>query len=209
MADRKEFSELFLGTQMSLPATVSLRTAVLLQVPAIVALLVWQRRRLRTTSAGNAALTASSGTVRHSAAIEAAARVSREIPLRCARSTAVVVIDMQTFCCDLERGGCWRDGSNQPSDYLRETLPAVVDNIATLLGAARQSSVECIFTVIESLTADGRDRSLDYKVSGFNVPRGSKDAQVLAALQPADDEMVLPKCGPAVVVRSRNSSLLS
>ena len=71
--------------------------------------------------------------MRHSAAIEAAARVSREIPLRCARSTAVVVIDMQTFCCDLERGGCWRDGSNQPSDYLRETLPAVVDNIATLL----------------------------------------------------------------------------
>ncbi|EOD20073.1 hypothetical protein EMIHUDRAFT_57493, partial [Emiliania huxleyi CCMP1516] len=101
---------------------------------------------------------------------------------------------------DLERGGCWRDGSNQPSDYLRETLPAVVDNIATLLGAARQSSVECIFTVIESLTADGRDRSLDYKVSGFNVPRGSEDAQVLAALQPAADEMVLPKCSSSVFI---------
>jgi ureidoacrylate peracid hydrolase len=33
-----------------------------------------------------------------------------------------------------------------------------------------------IYTVIESLTADGRDRSLDYKITGFNVPRGSFDA---------------------------------
>jgi len=34
--------------------------------------------------------------------------------------------------------------------------------------------------VIQSLTADGRDRSLDYKISGFHVPPGSFDARVRA-----------------------------
>lgn len=35
-----------------------------------------------------------------------------------------------------------------------------------------------MYTVIQSLTADGRDRGLDYKLSGFHVPPGSPDAQV-------------------------------
>ena len=35
-----------------------------------------------------------------------------------------------------------------------------------------------MYTVIQSLTADGRDQSLDYKISGFHVPPGSFDAQV-------------------------------
>ncbi len=35
-----------------------------------------------------------------------------------------------------------------------------------------------MYTVIQSLTADGRDRGLDYKLSGFHVPPGSPDAEV-------------------------------
>lgn len=38
--------------------------------------------------------------------------------------------------------------------------------------------MEVMYTVIQSLTADGRDRGLDYKLSGFHVPPGSPDAQV-------------------------------
>ena len=40
---------------------------------------------------------------------------------------------------------------------------------------------------------DGRDRSLDYKLSRFFVPKGSWDAKVLEMLAPGDDEIVLPK----------------
>lgn len=39
--------------------------------------------------------------------------------------------------------------------------------------------MEVLYTVIQSLTMDGRDRGLDYKLSGFHVPPGSRDAQVL------------------------------
>lgn len=42
----------------------------------------------------------------------------------------------------------------------------------------RSSAVEVLYTVIQSLTADGRDQSLDYKISGFHVPPGSFDAEV-------------------------------
>ena len=71
----------------------------------------------------------------------------------------------------------------------RETLP----NIKTLLEAARRCGVEPIYTVIESLTLDGRDRSLDYKLSGFNIAKGSWEAKVVEAVAPAGDEIVLPK----------------
>ena len=101
---------------------------------------------------------------------------SREVPLVLGES-ALLVIDMQNYCCD-PRGGEWSDGAEEPTAHYLETLPRVLGNIHGLLGAARRRGVECIFTTIESLTADGRDRSLDYKLSGFNIPHGSWDAQV-------------------------------
>jgi hypothetical protein len=44
--------------------------------------------------------------------------------------------------------------------------------------AARGVGIEVMYTVIQSLTRDGRDRSLDYKISGFHVPPGCWDANV-------------------------------
>jgi ureidoacrylate peracid hydrolase len=50
-----------------------------------------------------------------------------------------------------------------------------------------------IYTVVESLTLDGRDRSLDYKVSGIFFPKGSWEAEVLDELEPLPNEIVIPK----------------
>jgi nicotinamidase-related amidase len=65
--------------------------------------------------------------------------------------------------------------------------------MARLIGASRKSGVEVIYTVMENYTADGRDRSLDYKLSNFFILKGSNDAQVIAELAPGADEMVIPK----------------
>ena len=46
-----------------------------------------------------------------------------------------------------------------------------------LRDTCRAAGVEVMYTVIQSLTSDGRDQSLDYKISGFHVPPGSFDAQ--------------------------------
>ena len=116
--------------------------------------------------------------------------------------TAILVIDMQNYCCH-PLGGEWasQGGPAQPpSPHYLDALPQVLGCIQSLLDAARARGVECIYTTIESLTLDGRDRSLDYKLSGFNVPRGSWDAQVLAEIAPQADEMVLPKCSSCMPI---------
>ena len=47
-----------------------------------------------------------------------------------------------------------------------------------MLMPCMSSFVQVIYTVIQSLTADGRDRSKDYKISGMHVPPTSWDALV-------------------------------
>jgi ureidoacrylate peracid hydrolase len=57
-----------------------------------------------------------------------------------------------------------------------------------------------MYTLIRNLTRDGRDRSLDYKITGFNVPKGSWDGKVIDAIAPGEDEIVLPKSSSSVFV---------
>ena len=54
--------------------------------------------------------------------------------------------------------------------------------------------------MIEALTKDGRDQSLDYKISRLFVPRGSWDALVLCRNRAGGDEIVLPKTSSSVFI---------
>jgi len=67
-----------------------------------------------------------------------------------------------------------------------------------LVEASRAAGVEIVYTVIEALTADGRDRSLDHKLSNILVPRGSRLAKVIDVVAPAPDDIVLPKTSSGV-----------
>jgi ureidoacrylate peracid hydrolase len=66
--------------------------------------------------------------------------------------------------------------------------------------ACRRGGIEVTYTLIESMTADGRDRSLDYKITGFNVPKGSPDAEMVDELTPTEDEIVFPKTSSSVFI---------
>src|SRR5258708_22102730 len=66
--------------------------------------------------------------------------------------------------------------------------------------ACRRGGIEVTYTLIESMTSDGRDRSLDYKISGFNVPKGSPDARMVEELTPDPDEIVFPKTSSSVFI---------
>ena len=57
-----------------------------------------------------------------------------------------------------------------------------------------------VYAAVENMTRDGRDRSLDYKISGIDVPPGSWDAQVLADIAPTDDEMIFRKTSSSVFI---------
>jgi len=50
------------------------------------------------------------------------------------------------------------------------------------------------------MTRDGRDCSLDYKISDIDVPRGSWEAQVLDEIAPVEDEMIFRKTSSSVFI---------
>jgi len=126
---------------------------------------------------------------------------SRELPLVPAAS-ALLVIDVQRYCCD-PAGGMFSGLSPAAIDtrfgaYLRRLQHVVLPNLQRTLGAARAAGVEVLYTYIEALTSDGRDQSLDYRLSGIFVPRGSPDAAVMPAIAPAADDILLPKTASSV-----------
>lgn len=128
---------------------------------------------------------------------------TRDLPVEIPHTT-LLFIDVQNYCAR-------RDGSEfahmSKGDFDRElgwffdkfeaeTLP----NMQKLQEGCRRAGIEVMYTVIRNLTDDGRDRSLDYKITGFNVPKDSFDGQVLDAIKPGPDEMVLPKTSSNVFV---------
>lgn len=129
--------------------------------------------------------------------------LSREIPL-VLRESALLFIDVQNFCARRD-GGEFKDLPEAEFQakygwFLREMQSRVIPNMQRLQAAFRKAKVEVMYTTIESLTKDGRDRSLDYKITGFNVPKGSWDGKVIDELAPGDDEMVFPKTSSSVFV---------
>jgi ureidoacrylate peracid hydrolase len=85
--------------------------------------------------------------------------------------------------------------------YFWDRLAAtVIPNGQRLLAACRGAGVEVLFTTVECYTLDGRDRSLDYKVSGIFFAKGSWEAQVLDELKPLPNEIVIPKMSSSVFV---------
>lgn len=129
--------------------------------------------------------------------------LSREVPVELAR-TALLVIDMQNYTARPDGGeyrGLTDAGREAAYGFFFRTLrETALPNIRRLLDACRVAGIEVIYTVIESLTKDGRDLSLDYKISGLVVTRGSWDARVLDEIAPADDDIVLSKTSSSVFI---------
>jgi ureidoacrylate peracid hydrolase len=117
--------------------------------------------------------------------------LSREVPIDPAHA-ALLIIDVQNYCVRSEAGA---------SEYFRRSLREVmVPNMRRLQSACRHANIEVVYSVIENMTRDGRDRSLDYKISGIDVPRGSWEARVLEEIAPADDEMIFRKTSSNVFI---------
>lgn len=127
----------------------------------------------------------------------------RDIPVEPA-ATTLLFIDVQNYNARRDGGeytGLSEAEKQQQFGYFFDTIEReTLDNLQQLQAASRSAKIEVMYTVIESLTRDGRDRSLDYKITGFNVPRDSWDAQVLEVIAPGDDEIVLPKSSSSVFI---------
>ena len=138
-------------------------------------------------------------------------KLTRNIPINPDES-ALLFIDVQNFSAH-RRGAEFADLSSAEFEekyawYFDELESRVIPNMQAIQFACRQAGVEVMYTTIESLTLDGRDRSLDYKITGFNVPKGSWDGKVIDALFPDEDEIVLPKTSSSVFVSTHIDYIL-
>jgi ureidoacrylate peracid hydrolase len=115
--------------------------------------------------------------------------LSREVPIDPAHA-ALLIIDVQNYCAAAGK-----------SEYFNRSLrEMVLPNIRRLQSACRGAGIEVIYSAIENLTRDGRDRSLDYKISRIDVPPGSWEARVLDEIAPGDDEMIFRKTSSNVFI---------
>lgn len=118
------------------------------------------------------------------------AALSRLKPFDPAR-TCLLLVDVQNYVWNEKRGA----GNPYMYDRIRDT---VIPGLQRLIGLMRASGGEVMYTVMENLTHDGRDRSLDYKLSNFFIAKGSWEAKPLDAVAPGPDDILLPKTSSGV-----------
>ncbi len=111
--------------------------------------------------------------------------------------TALLLVDMQRIWLEPGRNPGHPDWTAEHY-FHRETRERAIPNQQRLIEAARSAGLEVIHTIIRSLTRDGRDRSLDHKLTPIHVAPDDPLALPVPALTPGPDEMLLPKTSSGV-----------
>ena len=128
--------------------------------------------------------------------------LSRNVPVKLG-ATALLFVDVQNYSA--EGGGEYAhlpqpEVERRYGYFFREMREGAIPNMRRLQQACRNARVEVMYTVIESLTQDGREMGLDYKISRLFCPEGSHDARVIDAIAPIRDEIVIPKTSSSVFI---------
>ncbi|MCB8839470.1 cysteine hydrolase family protein [Aurantimonas sp. VKM B-3413] len=118
------------------------------------------------------------------------AALSRKRPFDPKR-TCLLLIDTQNYVWNEEVAA-------RLPEFDRTVRSSVIPNLQRLIAGFREAGAEVMYTVMENLTRDGRDRSLDYKLSNFFIAKGSWEAKVFEAVAPGEDDIVLPKTSSGV-----------
>ncbi|MBI1424836.1 MAG: isochorismatase family protein [Gammaproteobacteria bacterium] len=116
---------------------------------------------------------------------------------------ALLVIDLQYL--DAAQGhGVFADvaQSGVPIEaqeyYFKRLHHVVLPNVRRLQDGFRDLKLEVIHTRIQSLTRDGRDRSVGHQRLRLHAPPGSKEAEFLPEVAPKGDEIVINKTASGV-----------
>lgn len=116
--------------------------------------------------------------------------------------TALLLIDLQTHGAD-RRQGLLKErieaGEGAAIQYFADRVEtSVIPAVQAMQGAFRAAGMEVIHVKTQSLTLDGRDRSLAAKLHGTHIPPGSPEGDILEAIAPVNDEIVVSKTCPGV-----------
>ncbi|MEM1288609.1 MAG: isochorismatase family cysteine hydrolase [Pseudomonadota bacterium] len=115
--------------------------------------------------------------------------------------TALLSVDMQNAEWTAERQKLAADPSSHEAKekyFLDRVGDVLLPNQQRLQAAARKAGIEVIYTTIEAYTLDGRDRSLDHKISNLFFPKGSWEAKVIDDVGPEPNDIVIPKTASGI-----------
>jgi biuret amidohydrolase len=120
----------------------------------------------------------------------------RDVPFE-RDETALLFVDLQEIFC---RPGLDPSHAAWGEDhyYFKRLRETAIPNQVNLLKAARAAGVNVLHTIIEALTKDGRDISLDHRLSNIFIPKGLPEGQPIRELAPTENEIVLPKSSSGV-----------
>ncbi|WP_136441252.1 cysteine hydrolase family protein [Pacificoceanicola onchidii] len=124
-------------------------------------------------------------------------------------ATALLVIDVQNTYLetpsDPAEAARW-----QP--FFDRMHGTVIPGTAALMDWARGKGIEVLFARIACHKDDGRDRSLSQKKPGFNhllLPKNREDSQIVPALAPKGDEIVVTKTTDSALTGTNLRLILS
>lgn len=113
-----------------------------------------------------------------------------------ADNCALLVIDMQYSDADIDSGTFalkrlqgLTAGVTEYGIMMKKIIPVIYK----LEEVARSAGVEVMFSRIQSITQNGRDRGRVHTNLGIFCPPGSRDAEILAQISPIGDEIVFSK----------------
>lgn len=113
--------------------------------------------------------------------------------------TAVLVIDIQNTYVEPKDDPL---EARRWAPFFERMEEIVIPGTRALQDWAREKGVEVIHARIACQTEDGRDRSLSQKKPGFNyllLPKDREDSQIVEAVGPAGDEIVVTKTTDSVL----------
>jgi nicotinamidase-related amidase len=118
------------------------------------------------------------------------------------RDTALLLIDIQYHGSHRDHGllrARIDAGESEAIEYFANRVEtSVVPAVRRLQAAFRDAGMEVIHVKTQSLTQDGRDRSLTAKLHGTHIPPGDREGDILDEIAPVGDEIVIAKSCPGV-----------
>jgi nicotinamidase-related amidase len=108
----------------------------------------------------------------------------------------LLVVDMQYGDADPDSEYVQRKSrllGDAAREYFLGRVASAVAQTSRLVQAFRAAQHPVVYARIQSLTRDGRDRGARHKELGIHFPPGSQDGQILEAIAPEPDEVVVSK----------------
>ncbi|KAJ0397090.1 hypothetical protein P43SY_007978 [Pythium insidiosum] len=113
----------------------------------------------------------------------------------CPLTTGLLIVDTQNYFALPQNDKCLEPQCVLSKEFYHQVTTVMLPRIQDVLLACRtcDQGIEVVYSIVESATADGRERSRAHKQAGIHVPKGGFGAQILPRISPRENDVVIPR----------------